>query len=196
MPRRFATETRAWIYRYLCLRDGEKCAECGITPTEIKQLDNKPMTRNGLEIDHIDNNSNHNVESNFQLLCPTCNTIKENTSRRGRPKAVKCPSVCVCAETDVMKKAIPYAEASPEMRANAQFETSFRAWLLSYIREHGYIGKVDAVNAGAELCGCNPSTSGRYLAKLTSIAGPLRESKDRTGAMVITYKPEYTEAQS
>jgi hypothetical protein len=191
MPRRFSTETRAWIYRYLCLRDGEKCAECGITPAEIKLLNNKPMTRNGLEIDHIDNNHNNNGESNFQLLCPTCNTIKENTHRRGRPKAPKCPCVCVRAETDIMKDALPYAEASPEMRANAQYETSFRTWLLEYIRNNGYVGKVDAVNAGAEICGCNPSTSGRYLAKLTSLAGPLRESKDRTGAIVISYKAEY-----
>ena len=161
MPRRFSTETRTWIYRYLVLRDGEKCAICDYVPTTFYSLD----------IDHIDNNKLNNVESNFQLLCRSCNVAKENTHRVGRPKATKGPCVCVCADTDVMKKAIPYAEASAEMRANAQYETAFRAWTLSYIKEHGHISKVDAVNAGAELCGCNPSTSGRYLAKLTSIAG-------------------------
>jgi len=186
MPRRFSTVTRTWIYRYLCLRDGEKCAICNYVPTTFYSLD----------IDHIDNNKLNNVESNFQLLCRSCNVAKENTHRVGRPKAPKGTCVCVCADTDVMKQAIPYAEASAEMRANAQYETAFRAWTLSYIKEHGHISKVDAVNAGAELCGCNPSTSGRYLAKLTSIAGPLRESKDRTGAIVVSYKPEYTEAQA
>jgi len=191
MPRRFGTETRAWIYRYLCLRDGEKCAACGITPEELKKLDHNPTTRNTLDIDHIDNNRQNNAESNFQLLCRTCNVAKENKSRRGRAKLPSVSCVCECADTRVMKEAIPYAEASPEMRANAQYEISFRTWVLNYIREHGHIGKVDAINAGAELCGCNPSTSGRYLAKLTSLVGPLRESKDRTGAMVITYKAEY-----
>jgi hypothetical protein len=89
-----------------------------------------------------------------------------------------------------MKQAIPYAEASPEMRANAQYEIAFRSWLLDYIRSNGHIGKVEAINTGAEFCGCNPSTSGRYLAKLTSLVGPLRELKDRTGTIVITAKGE------
>lgn len=193
MPRRFSSETRAWIYRYLVLRDGEKCAACGTTPEE---LDHNPTTRNRLEIDHVDNNPHNNVESNLRLLCPSCNTSKENTRRRGRAKLPSVSCVCACAETRVMKEAIPYAEASAEMRANAQYETSFRTWLLDYVKQHGHIGKVDAINAGAELCGCNPSTSGRYLAKLTSLVGPLREFKDRTGAIVISYKPEYMEAEA
>jgi len=185
MPRRFSDSTRTWIYRYLALRDGDRCAACGITPRELDK-NGYSTPRNRLEIDHVDSNPRNNGESNLQLLCPTCNTSKENRRRRGRPKLSS--DLCVCAETYVMKQAIPYAEASAEMRANAQYELSFRAWLMDYIQQHGHIGKADAVNAGAEICGCNPSTSGRYLAKLTSLVGPLRESKDRTGTVTISLK--------
>lgn len=71
------------------------------------------------------------------------------------------------------------------MQANYLFEVDYRSWLLSFVIEHGFITKREAVNAGAEVVGCNPTTSSKYLSKLTSLAGPLNEAKDMLGEVVI-----------
>jgi len=177
MPRRWATQTRYWAYRFLVLRDGEFCKICGDPPT----------TRNGLDIDHIDGDEHNNEESNLRLLCRKCNVARENRRR------TKSPSVREEREnprTRVLKQAIPYHEGSAEMQANFLFEVDYRTWLVEFIRELGWITKKEAINAGAEIVGCNPTTSAKYLAKLTSLAGPLLESKDMLGDVIITLKPQ------
>lgn len=75
MPRRWATETRAWAYRYLVLRDGEFCQLCHKIPT----------TFYGLDIDHVDGDKNNNRESNLRLLCRRCNVSLENKRRAVSP---------------------------------------------------------------------------------------------------------------
>jgi len=176
MPRRFSSETRRWIYNFLALRDGEQCAICGEIPT----------TRNTLDIDHIDGNPRNNEQSNLQLACRGCNVAKENKRRPG----VQGERERENPNTRVFKLAIPYGSGSPEMQANACYEIPYRVWLLSYIVEHGFIGKPDAINAGAEYVGCNPTTARKYLDKLVSLAGPCAETKDATGQTVISLKEE------
>src|SRR4030042_1905599 len=159
MPRRWATQTRYWAYRFLVLRDGEFCRICGDPPT----------TRNGLDIDHKDGNKANNEESNLRLLCRKCNVARENHRR------AKYPSVQEEREqprTRVYKDALPYHEGSAEMQANFLFEMDYRTWLLNVIKENGFLTKKQAINAGAEVCGCNPTTAAKYLAKLTSFVGP------------------------
>jgi len=175
MPRRWAIDTRAWAYRYLVLRDGELCQLCHKVPT----------TFYGLDIDHVDGDKNNNRESNLRLLCRRCNVSLENKRR-----AVS-PSVHGEREnqrTRIVKGAVAYGEGSPEMQANLLFETRFRAWLLHYIKDNGFIPKHEAVNSGAEVVGCNPITSAKYLSKLTSLYGPLREIKGMLGETVIVHK--------
>ena len=75
------------------------------------------------------------------------------------------------------------------MQANFLFEIDYRSWLLKFMDEYEFITKKEAINAGAEMVGCNPTTSAKYLAKLTSLAGPLTETKDMTGEVVILYRP-------
>ena len=75
------------------------------------------------------------------------------------------------------------------MQANFLFEVDYRTWLLKFMDEYEFITKKEAINAGAEMVGCNPTTSAKYLAKLTSLAGPLTETKDMTGEVVILYRP-------
>ena len=75
------------------------------------------------------------------------------------------------------------------MQANFLFEIDYRSWLLKFMDEYEFITKKEAINAGAEVVGCNPTTSAKYLAKLTSLAGPLCETKDMTGEVVILYRP-------
>lgn len=177
MPRRFSSETRKWIYNYLVLRDGEKCAICDYVPT----------TRNTLDIDHADNNKRNNAQSNLRLACRGCNVAKENKRRRGRPSDQR-ERERENPNTRIFKLAVPYSSGSPEMQANACYEIPYRVWLLSYITDHDFIGKPDAINAGAEYVGCNPTTARKYLDKLTSLLGPLAETKDATGQTVISLK--------
>ena len=176
MPRRWAPETRAWAYRYLVLRDGELCQICRRVPT----------TFYGLDIDHLDGNKHNNNEWNLRLLCRRCNVALENQHR------AKCPSVQREREyprTRVVKQAVPYRDGSPEMQANFLYEMDYRKFLLAYITEHGFLPKKEAINAGAEVVGCNPTTASKYLAKLTSLFGPLAQSKDMLGDDVIVLKP-------
>ncbi|MBM3156460.1 MAG: HNH endonuclease [Chloroflexi bacterium] len=177
MPRRWATQTRYWVYRFLVLRDGESCQECGKSPT----------TRNGLDIDHIDGNSHNNEESNLRLLHRECNVAREN---RRRPRRPSVQGERENPRTRVLKQAIPYHEGSAEMQANFLFEVDYRIWLLQFVSQFGFITKKEAINAGAETVGCNPTTSAKYLAKLTSLAGPLMEKKDMLGDVVIIMKPQ------
>ena len=88
----------------------------------------------------------------------------------------------------MVKELVEYRNASPEMKANSYFENQYREWVLTTVREHGLITKVEAVNSGAEVVGCSPLTAGRYLVKLTSAVGSLKESKDATGTVVISFK--------
>lgn len=171
MPRRWSTQTRYWAYRFLCLRDGEFCANCGDPPTT-------PYT---LDIDHIDADPHNNAESNLRLLCRACNVARENRRRR-RPSVQgerENPHTRVC------KVAVPYREGSPEMQANYLYEVDYRAWVTRYIDDIGWISKKEAINAGAEVVGCNPTTAAKYLAKLTSMTGPLRETRDMLGDLLI-----------
>ena len=173
MPGRWSTATRAWVYRYLCLRDGEFCQLCRYVPTP----------RNGLDIDHIDRNINNNVQSNLRLLCRSCNVAEGNKKRRHIPSVTQRerenPS------TRIVKSSVVYRDGSAEMQANYLFELNYRNWLNAYIDENGFIPKKEAINAGAEVVGCNPTTSAKYLAKLTSVVGPLAEMKDMLGEVII-----------
>lgn len=184
MPRRWGINTRLWAYRFLVLRDGELCARCFEIPTTQNDT---------LDIDHIDGNPSNCEEDNLRLLCRRCNVTLENQRRAG----VGPPSdQYVCeregkegkAQTRVSREVVNYSEGSTEMQANFLFELDFRKWLLGKIRSLGGYPKLDAINSGAELVGCSPSTTARYLVKLTSSAGPLRESRDMLKDTILELK--------
>jgi len=189
MPRRWGINTRLWVYRYLVLRDGEQCARC----YEIPTTQNSSATQIILEIDHIDGNPNNNDQDNLRLLCKRCNVTLENQRRAG----TAIPSdQYVCErerkegkpQTRVSRDIVNYKEGSTEMQANFLFELEFRKWLLNQINETGGYPKTDAIASGAEIVGCSPSTTERYLKKLVSNAGPLREDKNMLGDLILTLK--------
>lgn len=187
MGKRWSINTRLWAYRYLVARDGEICQECGKSPT----------TQYSLDIDHKDGNKDNNDPSNLQLLCRKCNQAKENRRRS------KCDhNVCVSVEgspaTRIVRDQVDYLQGSPEMKANSYFEIDFRVWLLKEIDKRKGLGvdRKEAINTGAELVGCSPMTTSRYLDKLLSKAGPLKEEKDLMGNKILVLKEAIQKAVS
>jgi hypothetical protein len=75
------------------------------------------------------------------------------------------------------------------MQANLIYEVAFRRWVMARVTTQGSYDYATAINEGAETIGCSPQTTTRYLAKLTSPAGPLTEIKDALGHRVLILKP-------
>lgn len=191
MPRRWGVNTRVWAYRFLVLRDGEKCANPDCPNGRV------PTTQNTLDIDHINGLEFDNDPDNLQLLCRSCNVAKENGARltaSGRSASHIPSDQCVRerkegrSETRVAREAVDYSRGNPEMQANYLYEVQFRNWLMQKVAQQGSLDKLDAVSAGAEVVGCSPATSAKYLAKLTSSAGPLSEIKGKLGEKSLVLK--------
>ena len=102
--------------------------------------------------------------------------VSERERAEGRP------------ETRIAKDDSNYRQGSPEMQANSLFEVPFRMWVLERVSTHGGYDRTAAINEGAELVGCSPTTTARYLSKLTSPSGPLVETTDALGHKVLVFK--------
>jgi len=63
-----------------------------------------------------------------------------------------------------------------------RMEFEFRC-VRACLLPHGFI-----YTEGAEIVGCSPTTTARYLAKLTSPSGPLEETTDSLGHRVLVLK--------
>ncbi len=64
-----AKNLAAWLRKYLIKKYNNKCSSCGW---------NKKHPVTGiipLEVDHIDGNSENNIENNLRLLCPNCHAL-------------------------------------------------------------------------------------------------------------------------
>lgn len=182
VPNRFQVNQHEIAYKFIAARDGEYCLVCRKKPPAVK-----------LQIDHADNNRDNWDPDNLHLLCRTDNMKLQQMTVQEHKKYISYYSAkneCASARgrTHTIKEMVEYREASPEMRANSYFETQFREWLLTTIRNNGFIIKKEAVYSGAEVVGCNPTTALRYLGKLTSSVGNLKESRDATGTIIITFK--------
>lgn len=69
-----------YIKRYIRLKHDNMCARCG-----WKEIN--PVTGNvPLEIDHVDGDSENNVESNLILLCPNCHSLTKNFKNLNKGK--------------------------------------------------------------------------------------------------------------
>ena len=74
------------------------------------------------------------------------------------------------------------------MQANLLYEVRFRRWLMRKVTTEGSYDRTTAIAEGAEVVGCSPATTARYLAKLTSASGPLIETKDALGYSILVLK--------
>lgn len=164
------SRTRAKLYPIIAERDGEFCRNCKI-PTTEKQL----------EIDHINNYNSDNRLENLQLLCRSCNYIK---NPRKEPVDNLCASVCE------EERPLP-----PEMRENRRMEPRFRRWIFQKVLSLGNVRYEEALNAGAEYVGASTETVKRYLRKMTSSTGMYEVRNDAQGYPYIHLKESQTKQE-
>lgn len=135
---------------------GEFCNGCGKNVFHNPYSKLPKWTCVILYIDHIDNDKTHNDIENYQLLCPTCNRIKN-------PKR---------------SEVISERPKGPEMQRGDIQEAEYRTWVREQIIKHDWITDDDCIDAGAEYLTnftdgktISPVTTRRYLGKMTSTAG-------------------------
>lgn len=160
---RMNSRTRRNLYPVIAKRDGEFCKNCQ-TPSSEKQL----------VLDHKNNDNSDNSLENLQLLCKSCNYLKNP-----RKKPVDNLCVSVCEEDRPM---------SPEMKENRRMEPRFRRWVFHKVFESGKIRYEDSINAGAEFVGCSTETVKRYLKKMTSVEGSYEIRTDPHGYHYLHFK--------
>lgn len=153
---RMNSRTRKKLYPIIAKRDGEICRVCHILATE-KQL----------VLDHMNNDNSDNSLNNLQLLCKSCNYLK---NPRKQPVDNLC--VRVCEEERPL---------TPEMVENRRKEPRFRRWLFGKILKDGKIRYEEAVDAGAEYIQASTETVKRYLRKMTSSEGMYAIQNDAQG---------------
>jgi len=110
-------------------------------------------TERPLVIDHRDNNNRNNDLSNLQILCRSCNYLKNPR----RPV-----DLCVSEEE---------THDQTELEVNRQREPLFRRYVLHLINEQISIPQKDLIDSGSEHVSISPVTAKRYLDKMCSSTG-------------------------
>jgi len=151
--------TRKKIYSKLSSRDGEYCKGCG-----------KLSSEGQLVIDHRDNNNRNNNSSNIQLLCRSCNYLKNPR----RP-------VDLCVRNS--------ESLETEIQINRTKEPQFKRYVGQRVNEEGKVPEFDLINSGAEILDISPETTKRYLNKMCSSAGVYHKMVIGNTS-VIKYKAE------
>ena len=127
-----------------------------------------------------------NFLPNLHLAHHACN------AKEGRPKGIqtterdKTPiGEPVADPTAKLREQVPYQSGSVEMQVNARAEVRYRRWLWGKIRDgEGFVTKFEAMHGGAEVCGVSPTTTRKYLGKLTSEEGPYHEFRSHQGKQI------------
>lgn len=183
MPNRFQINQHRIIYSFLVERDGEYCLICG-SDKQYKKL----------EIDHMDGNQENWLPPNLHLLCRKHNLKFRSASKKEHLTQIQFYSAKNERErekkfslpvTKMVRELVDYRQGSVEMQANSYFELQYREWVLEELTRLGTMRLDDAIYSGAEVVGCSPVTTRRYLKKLTSVIGVLKESKDGHGNTII-----------
>jgi len=138
--------TRKKLYQLLVKRDGEYCKCCGKLPHEAS-----------LVIDHRDNNNNNNTLTNLQILCRTCNFIK---NPRNRPL-----DLCVNNKSN--------SDNESCIAINRKKEPLFKEFICNEIDRKDAVNLNEIINDAAAKVDISQVTAKRYLDKLTANEGEL-----------------------
>lgn len=194
--RKLLTKDKEYLKTLLIERNGQKCMFCGAH-----------ADRASLELDHINENTHDNKLENLRLVHHACNAKAYHANRRARKTGLSYPCVSERKSdgmpssspesvhgdgTLIAKETVDYSEGSPEMQVNDFAETAYRNWSIAMLRQRRLMLKKELVNAGAEEVGVSPVTTRRYLDKLTSIKGSLKEFK-QGGQTFVKLKQEEQE---
>lgn len=86
-----------YIKRYLREKYDNKCSKCGWS-------EKNPVTEKvPLEVDHVDGNSENNVEENLRLLCPNCHSLTPYFRNLNKGKGRKWRMENIRNETVIQK---------------------------------------------------------------------------------------------
>ncbi len=133
-----------------------------------------------LQVHHIKKNKSHpkyNHDNNLMVLCNDytdnkCHKDLHETLTSGERESEK---------KIVIKEEVDYQKASAEMQVNEYAEMPFRNFVKAKILKNPrkrYL-KDESIYSGAEVCDISPTTSRKYLKKMTSEEGELEEYKDK-----------------
>ncbi len=204
MPRRMTTAARKVIYPVLVARDGERCRLCGRRPEQTAEefleidhvdgdsehnvLDNyrllcKPCNvgeENRLRAEIVQKSrAGRSVMSSSNGKLPSYENGRAiHRVPGGREREKKNGNTPALPHIDSIHDHLDYGRGSLEMQANEHFEVPWVTWLVRRLLTEGPVNAKDAVNAGAEHVGCNPSTAKKYLDKKTSSEGMFELVKD------------------
>jgi hypothetical protein len=151
---------RNFVYPLIAQRDGEVCRCCGKLASETKEQ--------FLLIDHKDNNNSNNHIDNLQLLCRSCNYLKNPR----RDPSEERPQ-------------------TPEMKKGERMERYFRNWLFGLITENHKWLLEDIIDAGAEKTGGSTETIKRYVRKCISSEGMYEVVEGQLGREFMQFKAEH-----
>jgi len=188
MPNRFQVNQHDLAYNFLAAYEGEYCLVGRISHKKCAGI---------LQIDHADNDPWNWKPGNMHLVCQKHNldlrklSTKEHKAKIARYSAKnerERKKIIGDVPGDLVMAMVDYTSGSPEMQVNNLCKKIFTDWTMELLNKHGQWPKKDIINSGAHVSGCNPQTSRRYLDALTSSVGPLQESHDQTGTVVIGFR--------
>jgi len=157
---------RKKLYTIIVERDGEFCRGCG-----------KLTTEGQLVIDHKDNDNSNNILDNLQLLCRSCNYIKN--PRQSPVDMCESESESVIDGT------------TTEIETNRRKEPIFRKFVYHLVNERDQVPLKEIIYSGSEEVGISPITANRYVEKMCSSRGVL-EKVNRVRTIIIRYKSSMT----
>lgn len=209
MPKRMSEKERRVLIQAVIIRDGDICKLCHETPVRAKTLD------------HVNGKPRDNRPENLVLLCRPCNTAEGNRARRGcrlltpstlaefsaaahetlvntsSGRALPDQSVArVTCESERVRDGAGIDRRGwgpSEEAANLVMEPTYRLWLYRWVKQHGYISRQDAIDAGAEYLDqtvgrASQQTIERYFRKAISSAGWLEERRGESSEPVWGFR--------
>jgi hypothetical protein len=176
---RLSKPKRKKLFELLVVRDGPYCLVGG-------ELGNDET----LVVDRWDCDPSNDDISNFRLLCPWAQRVKNSSSKR-KQKVFHPTNHYVC-ENALVSASEPPPHTSLEFLKNMKAEPAFRHWLFEEVVRRGAVPYQEILNMGAVAARSSQATIRRYLDKELT---PLRlyHSLQEGEMRMVRLRPEWEE---